>query len=668
MSVIGLDLGTSQSAGCYLAGRSGNRDTYVEVENDMVRSGAVTRAANEKYFPSYLQYDAMGNCLVAGLRAKLLADGFPRNTVYDSKRIIGRRFDDPEVQKLKKIQDGRGHFEICDEYQQARIAIDDAVISPEQAASEIIAEMLRDALRQERGLYIRKIVISVPAYFKDVQRLKTKEAALLAIGKLQGSEFEGRICIDVAGRKAEDIQDISLIAEPSAAFVTYMARGGYRYVHKDKRALVFDLGAGTLDITIGTAMLVKDPVTREEKFTLDIRMTHGNTALGGRDMDQLVIEYIVAELGRRNVPVDGRLMCRIRDKAEQAKIDLSARESTDIIFLEQGVTIPLTRSRLVEIIRPLLDLCREELRESMGKAGLRKGEAAAIILVGGPTYMPCVRSLVEEETGTRLARLDGWDPMLCVAEGAARSCSIVVNEVIPFNYYVAVEMFKGVNVVTPVAAVGDPANIDRKIRLEVPLYTEDRVNKVTLRMVEAESRDGRVIRAGCFQEIGLPLASMPGTMTRYVSISPLWSTRELMQFRELKLRYGTILMTCRMNKDGLILQPTFYNPSTGNRVTYPDLPVWNLGEIEVIDRQAFENNLDEYAQDGYVRRLEANFNANIDMIMRTSNCNRSAAIGLLTADSQEPADKSRPSLKEAEMRAMARSRDEKAREIRNRGR
>lgn len=666
MSIIGFDLGTSQSACCYLAGKFQGRDTYAEVENDMVRSGAVARAENEKYFPSYVQYDSFGNCTVAGMRARLLADGFPRSTVYDSKRIIGRRYDDPEVRKLIKIMSDRGHFGICDAGHEAGIFVGEAIITPEQAGAEIIAEMIRDALRQEPGLYIRKMVISVPAYFKDVQKLKTKEAAVLAIGKIRDTELGSRIGIDIAGRRAENVEDISLIPEPSAAFVTYMARGGYRNVRKGRYVLVFDLGAGTLDITIGTAVLVKDPVTREEKYTLDIAMTHGNTALGGRDMDQKVVDHIVAELRRRGIPVDSRMMCQVRDRAEKAKIDLSGRESTSIIFMEHGTTIPLTRSQLIELVRPLLDQCREEIRESLNKAGLRKGDIAAVVLVGGPTYMPCVRALVEEETGTPLVRLDGWDPMLCVAEGAARSTSVVINDVVPFNYYVAVEMFEGINVVTRVTSMGDPANIDRKIELTVPLYSEKDLNNIRLRMVEVEIRDGGIVSAECFQEIDLPLAAIPGYKTRDMVLVPQWNTRELLEVRELRIRYGKVQMTCRMSKDGLILHPTFFNPATGNKVTYPDLPVWNLGEIEVIDARIFERDFDEYAQNGYVQLVEKRFNESVDLIMRTAACSRSRAVGMLISYSEKEQGSSRSDLREAELEAMNRSRDEKASDIRNR--
>lgn len=667
MSIIGFDLGTSQSAGCYLAGKFHGKEVYAEVENDMVRSGTIARAENEKYFPSYVQYDGSGNAIVAGMRARLLADGFPRTTVYDSKRIIGRSFGDPETEKLRQILAARGHYEVCAAEQQCGIRVGQAVVTPEQVGGDILAGMIKDALLQEPALFIRKIVISVPAYFKDARKLKTKEAAAIAIRKVKATEFGSRIGIEVEGRQVDDLEDISLIPEPSAAFITYMARGGHKHISKGKYALVFDLGAGTLDITIGTAVVVKDPVTREDRYTLDIAMTHGNTALGGRDMDQKIVEHILAELGRRNVQADVRLLSGVGEKAELAKIDLSTRESTSIGFIEHGVTVTLTRAKLTELIAPLLAQCREEIRMALLKAGLRKGEIAAIVLVGGPTYMPCIRELVEEEVGARLSLPDQWDPMLCVAEGAARSCSVVVNEVVPFNYYVAVEMFEGVNVLSKVASIGEPANLDKKIELTVPMYNEDELNYVRLRMVEAEVRDVVLVKADCIQEVSLPLAVGPRYQTQVRTIWPRWTTRELMNIQVLPLRYGRIQMTCRMNKDGIMLRPTFFNPATGNQVTYPDLPVWNLGEVDVIDRQTFERNFEQYAQKGYVEKIESGFKRNLDLIMKTSGCIRSKAVGMIMAYAKAEAKKEPGDLTLAEREAMAQSREEKAAELRRPG-
>jgi hypothetical protein len=252
-----------------------------------------------------------------------------------------------------------------------------------------------------------------------------------------------------------------------------------------------------------------------------------------------------------------------------------------------------------------------------------------------------------------------------VAEGAARSESIVVNEVVPFNYYIAVEMFKGVNVVSPVAMIGEPANLDKKIELNVPLYSDDDLNHIKLRMIEAECRDGMVIKAECFQEINLPLAGIPGYKTRDLVVSPQWSTKELLGIRELKLRYGRIQMTCRMNQEGLVMQPTFHNPATGNKVTYPDLPVWNLGEIEAIDERTFERDFDEYAQNCYVRQIEENFNHTMELVMRTAECNRSAAVGMLISYAEKERGPSHADLRETEKQAMIQSRDEKANDIRN---
>jgi molecular chaperone DnaK (HSP70) len=599
MNKLGIDLGTSQSAGCYPSGKDDQkREKFTEVENELVRSGTVTRATNEKFHPSYVQYDKKGNAIVAGMRAKMLANGFPKSTVYDSKRIIGRRFDDPEIQDFIRILKDRGHYEVCDDGGHAKACIGSEKIAPEQAGAEIIIEILKDAFQQEPGLRIQEMIISVPAYFTNTQKRKTKEAAMLAIGKLRETEYGGRVGIDISGKSPEDITSIKLIPEPSAAFITYMAKGGYQEVRTDKYVMVFDFGAGTLDITIGTARVNKDPITKNVSYTLDIKMTHGNTMLGGRDMDQKLIEYIVDELKKMGVPVDNKLMWDVREKAERSKVLLSTATDTIITFVDQGKNVPLTRAKLEELIKPILEQCRTEIRKALEKAGVNKGDITNVVMVGGPTYMPSVRSLVESEVGLKIKQLDDWDPMLCVAEGAARSGSAIINEVIPFDYYIAVEMFEGANVATCIAAVGEPANVDKHFELKIPLYYSNDINDVKMNIVEAVEDNGNGLIYNRLQDIELPVGAVSKSVTEVKDYRPNYRHKDMVSGMSpvQHFNYGKLIVECKINSDGLIIQPTFMNPGTGNKITYPNLPPWNMGSIEVMDEGTFNKTFEKYAK------------------------------------------------------------------------
>ncbi len=423
-NVIGINLGTTQSYGCYSKGlNERGRIKFHEVLNESARKGMI-REDNEKYFPSYVLYDCNQGHILAGEKAKLLAYCYPKTTVYEFKRLIGRRFDDPEVQKFKKILGERGHYELCNgDEGEVKIKIcNNKKISPEEVSSEIIIEIVKNAFQQEPNLEIDRMVISVPAYFNLVHKKKTKEAAILAIQKLN-IYYPGRI-------QAEDIiKDIELISEPTAAFITYKARGGLEGMTGKEYVLVFDLGATTHDITIGTCKVITDPLGNEDVL-LDIKAIYGNNVLGGRDIDgdidEKIMEWVICELQKNNKAVDvdkGMMMYEIGEQVRLVIIRLLKKESTTINLLDLGIEIPINRAKLLEIIYPIAKRYEKEIKNVMEKYGVKKGDIKRIVMTGDflPKYLSLIRKAVEEEVGTKITELSGWNPETCVAEGAARS-------------------------------------------------------------------------------------------------------------------------------------------------------------------------------------------------------------------------------------------------------
>jgi 8-oxo-dGTP pyrophosphatase MutT (NUDIX family) len=623
--VIGIDLGTSQSAGCYAAGGQ-----YRVVENEMVRAGIVSRENNEKYHPSYVHYSTSGEAVAMGIRAKMLADMSPRTTVYDSKRLIGRPYDDPEVHRYRGILAERGHYEICKDGGEARIRIGDRLISPEDAGAEIVCGILKDALEQDPSIEVARIVISVPAYYDNVQKARTKQAAILALGKMKRTALASRIFIDPEDVSLDEDRYLSLIPEPSAAFITYMDRCGLQGLEAGSHIMVFDMGAGTLDITIGAlgaGKTFRDPMTRKERYTLDIERIHGNRALGGRDMDQLIIEHLRSALASRGLAIDSRLTGQVREQAEKAKIELSASQKAGVFFLDHGITMALDRQQLEGLIEPVLVQCRQEILDTLGPTGIGKGGLAAVVLVGGPTLMPCVRRLVEEETGIRIKDVPGWDPMLCVAEGAARLDSTVVNERLTYDYYVAAEMFDGVFLGEKVASAGDPANLELQISILVPYQRIAGVGEVRLCMAEGEELATGRSRLTCIQKIMLPVASALSHGSDIRWVSDPWKTADLRPHlrREIDFHYGRMDMRLRITSDGLMVRPEFFDKATGVKVLYPTLPVRNFGEIDMVSQGEFDRRWNEFAKD-YLDEVESNTNRVINSIGRIEGCDRREAI------------------------------------------
>ncbi len=272
--------------------------------------------------------------------------------------------------------------------------------TPQQISAFILQKIKRDA-EEFLGTKVEKAVITVPAYFDDNQRQATKDA-----GKIAGLEV------------------VRIINEPTAAALAF----GLDKTDKDYKILVFDLGGGTLDVTI---MEFGDGV-------FEVKSTSGDTQLGGTDMDKSLIDYLVSEFRKTDgvdISKDSMAIQRLREAAEKAKIELSTTIETEINlpYLTADKSGPkhfvfkLNRSMLEQLVDPIIKRCSKPMQQALDDAGMEPTDIDKIILVGGPTRMPIVKKFVEDYVGKKAER--GVDPMECVAVGAAIQAGVLAGEV-----------------------------------------------------------------------------------------------------------------------------------------------------------------------------------------------------------------------------------------------
>lgn len=272
--------------------------------------------------------------------------------------------------------------------------------SPQELSAILLQKIKRDA-EAFLGDKVEKAVITVPAYFNDNQRQATKDAGTIA-----------------------GLEVVRIINEPTAASLSY----GLDKMEKEHKIMVFDFGGGTLDVTI----------MEFGAGVFEVKATSGDTLLGGTDMDNKLVDYIVEEF-RRQEGVDVRndkvAMQRIRDAGEKAKIELSTTLTSDINlpFLTadasgpKHLTMTLTRAKLEDIVGEVVERCKGPVRQALSDAKLTPRDIEKIIMVGGPTRMPIVQKFVEDYVGKNVER--GVDPMECVATGAAIQAGVLAGEV-----------------------------------------------------------------------------------------------------------------------------------------------------------------------------------------------------------------------------------------------
>ena len=358
--IIGIDLGTSNSQAAVMIG---GKPTIIPSAEGATVAG--------KMFPSIVAFTRDGQLLV-GEPARRQAVSNPDGTITGAKRKMGTDH----------------HYKVHGQ-----------AYTPQQISAFILQKIKRDA-EGYLGEPVKKVVITVPAYFNDNQRQATKDA-----GKIAGLEVE------------------RLVNEPTAAAMAYNIDK-----EKESKILIFDLGGGTLDVTI----------MEFAEGTFTVLSTSGDTHLGGRDMDSALVKYIANEFNRKegiDLTHDNVAMQRITEAAEKAKIELSAVFETEINlpFIAMAGSNPknlemkLTRSKLEELIDPIIQKCKNPVEMAIKDSKLSRNQINKIILVGGPTRMPVVQKFVEDVTGKKPER--GVDPMECVALGAAVQGAILGGEI-----------------------------------------------------------------------------------------------------------------------------------------------------------------------------------------------------------------------------------------------
>jgi len=360
--IIGIDLGTSNSAAAYMeAGKP-----------KMIPSAEGTTVVGGKAFPSYVAFTKDEQVLV-GEPARRQAVANPEGTILAAKRKMG-------MDHKYKIY-GK-------EY------------TPQQISAFILQKVKKDA-EMYLGEKIEKAVITVPAYFSDAQRQATKDAGAIA-----------------------GLEVVRLVNEPTAASLAY---GLDKIKEKDHQVLVFDMGAGTLDVTI----------MNFGQGVFEVLSTSGDTQLGGTDMDEVLIDYLVKEFKKKegiDLSKDRMAMQRLKEAVEKAKIEISSVLETEINlpFITADAQGPkhllmkITRAKLEELVEPIVERSRGSIEQAMKDAKLKPQDVEKIILVGGPTRMPIVKRFIENIFGQKIER--GVDPMECVAMGAAIQAAILGGE------------------------------------------------------------------------------------------------------------------------------------------------------------------------------------------------------------------------------------------------
>jgi molecular chaperone DnaK len=378
--VVGIDLGTTNSVVAVMEG--GEPKVLINAEGSRIT-------------PSVVAFTEKGERLV-GQIARRQAITNPENTIYAVKRLIGRRFPDPEVQQDVKI---------CS-YKIVEASNGDAWVHAQgkdystQEISAMILQKMRQTAEDYLGEKVTEAVITVPAYFNDSQRQATKDA-----GKIAGLEV------------------LRIINEPTAASLAYG-------LDKKKEATiaVFDLGGGTFDISV---LELGDGV-------FEVKSTNGNTHLGGEDFDQRIIEYIADEFHKEqgiDLRKDRMALQRLKEAAEKAKIELSSSLETEINLPfvtadasgPKHLTMKLTRAKLEALVADLIDMVERPCQQALADAKLTAKAIHEVILVGGMTRMPRVQAKVKEIFGREPNK--GVNPDEVVAVGAAIQAGVLKGEV-----------------------------------------------------------------------------------------------------------------------------------------------------------------------------------------------------------------------------------------------
>ena len=373
--IIGIDLGTTNSCVAVLDGD---------------RAKVLENSEGKRTTPSVVAYTKDGN-IVVGDPAKNQAISNSGNTYYSIKRLIGRKFNDPEVQRDIKVLP----FKIVEaDNGDAWVEVKGKKMAPPQISAEVLRKMKKSA-EDILGEKVTEAVITVPAYFNDAQRQATKDA-----GRIAGLDVK------------------RIINEPTAAAFAY----GVDKVQGESKIAVYDFGGGTFDISI----IDIDEVDGEKTF--EVLATNGNTHLGGDDIDNRIIDFLISEFKNSNgidLRQDKLALQRLKEAAEKAKIELSSAQESEInipyISSNQNgpvhMNIKLTRAKLESLVEDLVNGSLGPVEQAIKDSGLSKSDINEVILVGGQTRMPMIQRVVKDFFGKE-PRKD-VNPDEAVALGAA---------------------------------------------------------------------------------------------------------------------------------------------------------------------------------------------------------------------------------------------------------
>ena len=380
--LIGIDLGTTNS--CTAVIEAGEPVVLENAEGGRVTPSVV--AANSKSGETYV-----------GQMAKRQAVTNPENTIFSVKRLMGRKFEDPEIQQAMKnlpykiVQATNGD---------AHVQMGDKIYAPPQVAALVLQKIKQDA-EAKLGEKVTQAVITVPAYFNDAQRQATKDA-----GQIAGLEV------------------LRIINEPTASSLAY----GLDKKLKDGTLAVFDLGGGTFDISL----------LRMGDGVFEVKSTNGDTFLGGDDFDNRIIDWLIQEFKQEtgiDLSNDRMALQRLRDAAEKAKVELSTVFETEVNlpFITADASGPkhmvvtLSRSRMEQLVADLLDKTEEPCRQALSDAGLTAEQIDEVILVGGMTRVPAVQRKVSDIFGKEANK--SINPDEAVALGATIQAGVLVGDV-----------------------------------------------------------------------------------------------------------------------------------------------------------------------------------------------------------------------------------------------
>jgi len=378
--ILGIDLGTTNSA---MAIIEGGQPKIIENKEGM------------RTTPSIVAIAKNGERLV-GILAKRQAITNPQNTIFSIKRLIGRKYTDPEVQRDKKWLP----YEIRESASGGvEVKMGDRWYRPEEISAMILQKLKMDA-EEKLGEKIEEAIITVPAYFDDSQRQATKNAG------------------EIAGFKVRRI-----LNEPTAAALAYGLNK-----NKNERVVVYDFGGGTFDIS----------VLEVSEDTIEVLVTGGDTHLGGDDFDQRIINYFVEEFRKKegiDLSKDSLALQRLKEAAERAKHELSTVLETEVNlpFITSDVSGPkhfemkLTRSKLEELVKDYIDRSIELVKQTLAEKNLKISDINEVILVGGQTRMPAMQEAVKKLFGKEPHK--GINPDEVVAMGAAIEGGVLQGEV-----------------------------------------------------------------------------------------------------------------------------------------------------------------------------------------------------------------------------------------------